>query len=198
METEPIVVVPEGQELSTKTPPILKRFTETPLEREESSLDANDAESKNIGPAGRHFNAGVESLRRGEWAASIAEFTKAIDLLPTYSPAWNNRGVARELSGDEEGALGDILAALDASGDNSAAWNNRGLQLLRYRDFIGALQAFDEAILLSPLYARPRFHCGLVRSYQGDLAGAVKDFQEALRLDPTMEDAKRELEALLG
>ncbi len=96
MKPEPIVVIPEEQRISVDTPPILKRLTGDPLNREDPPLDANDLRVDDVSAAGRHYNAGVMRLRRGEWARSIEDFSKAIASRANLSPAWNNRGVARD------------------------------------------------------------------------------------------------------
>ena len=49
-----------------------------------------------------------------------------------------------------------------------------------------------------PPVARAHYHLGLIEAKKGDKASARREYQTALRLDPTLQDAKKELDALGG
>ena len=50
---------------------------------------------------------------QGDIDGSIAEFSKAIQLCPTYASAYNNRGQAFRLKGLSEQALTDVCKAIE-------------------------------------------------------------------------------------
>lgn len=50
-------------------------------------------------------------LRRGEFAAAIADYDAALKLQPKLAPSLYARGLARQVSGDKAGGVADIQAA---------------------------------------------------------------------------------------
>ena len=60
-----------------------------------------------------NFDKGVEYYDQGLIALAIAEFTKAIDLDPTYADAYYNRGITYERLGDSYEANQDFAKACE-------------------------------------------------------------------------------------
>ena len=61
---------------------------------------------------------GVEVARRGLWREAMYRWQRAIDLDPTYAPAWNNLGIAFEQGGQFDEAREAYETALDLDPNN--------------------------------------------------------------------------------
>src|SRR4051812_8225442 len=97
-----------------------------------------------------HFNAGVRNYRQGDLPASIAEFTKAIELNPEYWKAYTSRGVAKRDSGDLDGAVSDHSKSIELNPKNAAAYSNRGAVYRDQKKLDAALADYSTALLLDP------------------------------------------------
>ena len=61
---------------------------------------------------------GVEVARRGLWREAIYRWRRAIELDPSYAPAWNNLGIAFEHEGRFDEAREAYETALDLDPEN--------------------------------------------------------------------------------
>lgn len=61
---------------------------------------------------------GIEVAQRGLWNEAIYRWQRAIDLDPTYAPAWNNLGIAFEHEGKFDEARRAYETALDLDPTN--------------------------------------------------------------------------------
>src|SRR6185369_8762816 len=60
---------------------------------------------------------------------AIADYTKAIDIVPSYVAAYNNRGNAYLRAGLREKAIADFTKAIEVDPKNALAYNNRAWTL---------------------------------------------------------------------
>ena len=72
---------------------------------------------------------GIEVARRGLWNEALYRWQRAIDLDPTYAPAWNNLGVAFERDGRFDEAREAYETALDLDPTNLMIEQNYDLFL---------------------------------------------------------------------
>ena len=72
---------------------------------------------------------GIEVARRGLWQEALYRWKRAIDLDPTYAPAWNNLGIAYEHEGQFDQAREAYETALDLDPDNFTIVQNFDLFL---------------------------------------------------------------------
>ena len=61
---------------------------------------------------------GIEVALRGLWQEAMSRWQRAIELDPTYAPAWNNLGIAFEHEGRFDEAREAYETALDLEPDN--------------------------------------------------------------------------------
>ena len=61
---------------------------------------------------------GITVAERGLWREAVYRWERAIDVDPTYAPAWNNLGVAFEQAGRLDEAREAYETALDLDPDN--------------------------------------------------------------------------------
>jgi tetratricopeptide (TPR) repeat protein len=86
-------------------------------------------------------NRSRELLRRGnghfdkgEFEAAVADYTKAIEIEPDYSDAYNNRGLTYSDRGDKDRAIADYTKAIELKPDYAEAYYNRGVDYSDKRD----------------------------------------------------------------
>ena len=72
---------------------------------------------------------GIEVALRDLWKEALYRWQRAIDLDPTYAPAWNNLGIAFEHEGRFDEAREAYETALDLDPDNFTIEQNYDLFL---------------------------------------------------------------------
>jgi tetratricopeptide (TPR) repeat protein len=110
--------------------------------------------------------------------------SEAIRLEPSFSEAYNNRGIAREQKGDLEGALQDYNKAIELKPDHAGPYNNRGNARQERGDLDGALEDYGNAIQIKPDYAEAYYNRGNALEAKGDLEGALEDYGNAIQIKP--------------
>lgn len=79
---------------------------------------------------------------------AIADFSKAIKLIPKYAEAYNRRGGAYLSKGNSENAIADFNKAIELNSEFAEAYHNRGIAYFTKRKFILAIRDYTEAIQL--------------------------------------------------
>jgi tetratricopeptide (TPR) repeat protein len=86
--------------------------------------------------AEEHFYQGIEYIRQKNTDAAIKEFTKAIEIDPSYSYAYYNRALEYYRIGELESSLADYNRAMELEPDNPYWTYERGFLHLKlgYRE----------------------------------------------------------------
>ena len=71
-------------------------------------------------------NRGIVYDHKGEYDRAIADYDRAIELVPNDATAYNNRGVAYGKKGDYDRAIRDYDQAIRLKPDHANAFINRG------------------------------------------------------------------------
>ena len=124
-----------------------------------------------------------------DFVAAIEYYSKAIELDPKYSMAYNNRGWARHDSGDLEGAMADAQKAIALDPINHYAYVNRGRAHRANGNLDSAIADYNEAIRLKPDYADAYHNRGTVHEANGDLSSAMENYNQAIHLKPDHANA---------
>ena len=140
----------------------------------------------------------TQALSETDKLKAIEYYTKAIELNPKYSDAYNNRGILKQELGDKEGAMQDYNKAIELNPNDSELYYNRGI-LKKEQDDIdmeGAMQDYDKAIALNPNYANAYNGRGYLYLQVKDWPKAKADFDKAIELspnDPNYLDSRADL-----
>ncbi len=129
-------------------------------------------------------NRAIAKSDSGDFAGAIADYDRAITLLPQSAELYSNRGIARVKSGDFDAAVRDLSTAIELSDDSFLTYYNRGLAYANAGQLQSALTDFLRAAELRPDFAETFSMLGLTHLRLGDLAGAIKAFDKAITLDP--------------
>ena len=119
--------------------------------------------------------------------SAIAEFKKAIEILPEHVDAWFDLGVAYVLKGDYDSAIKCCWKSIKLYGEKNNypdAYFWLGNSYLLKRDFGNAIKAYKISIAQEPESIEA--HSNLANAYlqTGDIKTAVVHLQAALSLDP--------------
>jgi Flp pilus assembly protein TadD len=134
-----------------------------------------------------HNGLGIAADRRGDFAAAIAHYDKALVLAPGTAAVVNNRGYSRMLAGDLAGADADFRLAI-ALGAQAGTWVNLGKVEAKQGHYAEAL----ECLLKETGLAQAHNMIGEVAMDAGDLAAAQKYFTLAISSSPRYFEAAEE------
>ena len=117
----------------------------------------------------------AQALSEEDHSVAIKLYTKAIEILPDFSKAYNNRGILKAKTNDYEGALQDFNTAIEKNPNLANAYYNRGNLKIKNDDIEGALAEFDKGIELNPNDVIGYLRRGNLKVQIKDYDGAKKD-----------------------
>ena len=161
--------VPEDNETLPTASPTVQQDTE------QSPLDSVFA----------YNNRGLAHYDRGDLEAAIADYNRAIDLVPDIGRVYYNRGLAYYDQGDFVAAVADYTRSIELEPSYVNVYNNRGLAYYDQGDFVAAMADYDEAIERDPLNVLAYYNRGLVHVALQDVEAAIADYSRAIELSPT-------------
>jgi tetratricopeptide (TPR) repeat protein len=129
------------------------------------------------------FSLGNQYLNHGQNEAAVKEFTKALELDPKLSQAYNHRGIAFKRLNHFDLAMADFNRALELDPKDADSYANRGLICIAQRRFDLALKDFDLAIRYDPQLAMAYWGRGSALIAKGQRDRAIKDFNKAIELN---------------
>jgi len=137
-----------------------------------------------------YYERGNAQLDQGDNQAAVTDYTKALDLDPTNTRAFNNRALAYAALGQADQALADYAAAIRLDPNYTRAYQNR-LHLLEQRgDLQGMAADYERLAKLDPKNtADYRYRQGSALHGLRDFAGARKAYDAALAADSQHVDA---------
>lgn len=121
---------------------------------------------------------------KGDYAKAISSYSEAIKAAPTYSGAFNNRGLAYMAAGNAKSALDDYTQAIRLGPKTSSRYYNRGLASARLGDHLSAVGDFSQALVLDPGNAAAYKARGDSKTARKDAKGAAADYAMATKLAP--------------
>jgi len=128
-------------------------------------------------------------LQNKVWANSITLWSKAIEVNPQNSVAYNHRGNALAKNTNYIKAIEDYDKAIEFDKKTADPFNNRGLAKAYLGQHKEAISDYNEAIKIKPGYAEAYFNRGNSKGNTGDLQGALGDLNKAIAINATYLDA---------
>ena len=120
-------------------------------------------------------------LRERTWNDSIALWDDVIHTSPEVPIAWNNRGLAKEETGDIQGAILDYEYYVRHFPPSEYIYSKLGNCRYHTGDFQGALADLNTALRLRPQYYVALATRGKVYSEMKEYQRAMEDFENALK-----------------
>ena len=178
---------------------------DTPAILIENSTAANRAvnipEFINMPPAGidhidtpaidfyKQFDVAEDLVKKGQYAAALPEWAKALAMDPNDAHALNNYGQTLARAGETDKAVAELRKALAARPEYPEAENNLGFVLAAAGRSEDAVEHYRRAIDLKPAYAEAHANLGRTLTDQGRLPEAIDQFQQALAINPDYAEA---------
>jgi tetratricopeptide (TPR) repeat protein len=179
--------------------------TDTPAILIENSTAANRAvnipEFVNMMPSGiehidtpavdfyKQFDVAEELVKKGEYAAAIPEWTKALAMEPDDAHALNNYGQTLARLGRTDIAIAEFRKAIAMKQEYPEAENNLGFVLAGAGHPDDAVEHYRRAIAEKPALAEAHSNLGHLLTDKGNLDGAIEQFQQALMINPDYAEA---------
>jgi tetratricopeptide (TPR) repeat protein len=178
------------------------------LGRIEEAIVAN-SRSVEIRPNAHGYNnLGVRRTKVGDIKGSIKDFTKAIEINPSFAVAYGNRGNSWSLEGDCKKAINDYNEALRINPENQTnrmlSYHGRGSCLAKQGDkkqaiedlnkaglaagitgnYDLAISALSKVLELEPTDFGAYLNRGTAYDYSGNYQKAIEDYNLALKYKP--------------
>jgi tetratricopeptide (TPR) repeat protein len=145
-----------------------------------------------IDEAAKAYQQGHELLKDHPERA-IPYFDTAIHLNSKYVAAYNERGMARQLTGrtvdDLHTAAADFDRAIELDPHFAEARTNRGLNRVNEGNYDGAIEDFNAALATNPKLLQAYDSRGTAHARRGEFKEAIADFGSALEIDPKFAGA---------
>lgn len=126
-----------------------------------------------------------EQLKNQLIQNSIQAFSKAIELYPSYSDAYGQRGLAYYRLNQMEAALADYKKAVQFNPGNANALSNMGSLYFQQKEYQNAKIAFERAIKVNPNHVDALANYASTLGTLGDYNSAITYFKKAVNLKPT-------------
>jgi len=126
-----------------------------------------------------YYKRGINKAEEGDFYGAIADYSKAIEINPRYSKAYNNRGNAKRALKDNDGAIADYSKAIEINSNSELAYFNRGNTKGSLKDYDGAIADYSKTIEINPNNGSAYKNRGIAKELIGDLKGACADWRRA-------------------
>ena len=153
-----------------------------------------------LGPSAQLLTSAIRAHNAKHYDEAIAAYARVLETeqdQSTRSFAYNHRGMALFMIGDESGALKDFNSAVSSSPNNHNALNNRALAWRHLGVVQEALDDFRRSLKLRS--AQPEVYFLMAQTYcelDDRKSEALACLREALRLEPDNQDALKLFEKL--
>ena len=129
-------------------------------------------------------------------AAALAEYRKALAILPEYSEAWHNLGWTHFLAGNFDEAERAYKKAIEIEPGYAKTYDNLGALSFERKQYDEALRYFLRANEADPDFPDTLGNIGTVYHILGKDAEAARYYKRALGINPNIGTVRRNLEAV--
>ena len=131
-----------------------------------------------------YIRRGKLAREKGDLAAAIEEYSKAIEKDPKNTSAYISRGLIYYDSEEYDKAIEDCSKTIELDPSLVVSYNNRGLVYRSMKQYKDAISDYSKALEMSPGYTKAYNNRGIVYHDLGDNEKALADYDKAIELDP--------------
>ncbi len=131
-----------------------------------------------------HYLLGLNYYRTKDFASSVAEFKRALELSPNYMLAVFNLGLANAALGNDAEATKYLKRTLELDPTNFGAAFDLGVTYLHQDMIPDSTEAFRRSVTINPDFAPGYKALGEMLVYEGKVDEGLKELRTAVRLDP--------------
>ncbi|MCU1269912.1 MAG: hypothetical protein JWN74_1206 [Acidobacteriaceae bacterium] len=131
-----------------------------------------------------HYLLGLNYYRTKDFANSVTEFKRALELSPNYMLAVFNLGLANAALGDDVEASKYLKRTLELDPTNFGAAFDLGVTYLHQNMIPASTEAFRQSVTINPDFAPGYKALGEMLVYEGKVDEGLKELRKAVRLEP--------------
>ncbi len=146
----------------------------------------------------RLFDVAAGLTEKGDYAAAVPAWKKALELDSEDSRAHYNFGLALERQGQIDDAIAQYAKSVEINPQNAAAYTNMGVAFTREGKLDDAIDALSKSVALKPANALAQSNLAAALIEKGRTDDAVEHAQKALEADPQFADAHNILGIVLA
>jgi len=135
-----------------------------------------------------HNSRGKTLFDMGRTQEAIADYTKAIELDPTFAEAYINRGAAYGKLGQNNLALADFNKGVELKPESANGYFNRSILHAAMKKFDLAIRDYDTYLGFEPNNIPVLYERAMAKRNLGRHAEAIDDFNQILRLNANQPD----------
>jgi len=132
----------------------------------------------------RVIDEALDLQKKGDAAAALAKWEKALEMDPDDARANNGMGIATAMSGRPEAAIAYFQKATQLDGDFVEAFYNLGGVLMGAKRIPAAIEAWQNAVRLRPQFYRGHEQLGYALYRQGNFGESLQHLHSALEGEP--------------
>ena len=132
-----------------------------------------------------YFRRGFRASSEGHTQEAVKEYSKAIELDPSFASAYHNRGILYNDLGEYPKSLKDYSKAIELNPTYVSAYYGRGNTYYDLGEHQKALEDYNKVIELDPSFAFAYNGRGNVYRGLGERQKALDDYNKAIELDPS-------------
>jgi tetratricopeptide (TPR) repeat protein len=123
--------------------------------------------------ADAYANRGLSAAIIGEYAKSIEDFDKALEIIPDHANVLNNKAWSIFKWKRSDAGMADVERALELEPNLGYFWDTRAHLRQLQNNFEGAFQDYEMAVKLGGVETIKIYQCGLIKQglYKGDIDG---------------------------
>jgi tetratricopeptide (TPR) repeat protein len=126
---------------------------------------------------------------QGAYDKAITEYTKVLEIDPTYALAYYHRGNAKYKKGEFSQAIADYTKALELRPQDATICFLRGTAWFKKGDFDQAVTDFTTALEMSPGYEDALINRGNAFYLKGGFDQAIEDYSATLEINDQNAEA---------
>jgi len=139
-----------------------------------------------------------ELARKGDYAAALTEWRKAVELDPEDGKARYHLAFALDKQGELDEAIAQYQKAVEFDPNNAAAYSNLAVALTRAGKLADGIEAYGKSLAIDPKNALAEGNLAAALIQAGRTDEAVDHVNKALQLDPELADAHNMLGIILA
>src|SRR6187455_1226315 len=132
---------------------------------------------------------GRELYEKREFTEALMNLNKALDLDPSYAPAYYLRGNIKDNFEDRHGAMKDYNTAVEKNPKFADAFFARGNVKMKLQDYYGAIADYSSAITINENYIEAYFNRGKAKQFLLAYEDAINDCTKIIQINPKSKDA---------
>jgi len=131
-----------------------------------------------------HNIMGIIYRNRSQFQKALAEYNKAIELVPTFAVFYVNKANTLNELGRHEDAVESCLKAIELDACNASAYASLGWAQYNLGDLECSIVSYDKTIEINPSFAKAYYNRARVLKQSGRLAEAFESYKAGGNLDP--------------